>query len=251
MKIKLGALTFRPMPWLTFFTLICVAILVSLGTWQYKRLQWKTNLLAQIEQAANAAPLTSFAEADDILKAGAPLDFRRIELDGRFVVPTVNGGQPFHLMRSNGKRYYWRLYQPYRDGTGLGFVATQTFDDGQKDTAPQGLSGVHKVIGYVRIVQSPNKFTPKSSAQKNRWFAFNALPQTDNWHDAIVGEKIRTGYFVDAVLDAKSGASLPVKIPEIPNNHFDYMLTWYSFVIILSVIYLLLHKRAGRLRLER
>lgn len=251
MRIKLGALTFRPMPWLTFFTLICVAILVSLGTWQYKRLYWKTDLLTQIEQAANAVPLTDLGQIDDILKAGQPLDFRRIELDGSFTAPTANNGQPYHLMRSDGKRYYWRLYQPYQDATGTVFVATREFDEGQKDTPPEALAGQMPVIGYVRMVQPANRFTPKSVPENNRWFAFNALPETHDWKDTVKGEITQTMYFIDQVVVAESAANLPARIPDVANNHLDYMLTWYSFVLIMLVIYLILHKKSGRLYLER
>lgn len=251
MKIKLGALTFRPMPWLTFFTLICVAILISLGTWQYKRLIWKTALMEQIDASAHSAPLTSLAVLSGVIKTGAPVNFRRIELNGSFIEPTVNDAQPFHLMRSDGKRYYWRLYQPYRDGGQIVFVATHDFDEAEKDTPPTALIGQKTVIGYVRMVQSANKFTPKSTPDKNRWFAFNALPETHNWSNAISGERIRTIYFIDQSMDATSAEHLPVRIPEVANNHLDYMLTWYSFVLILLVIYLLLHKKVGRLSVER
>lgn len=251
MKIKLGSLTFRPMPGLTIVTLICFAILISLGNWQYKRLIWKTDLLVQIKQAANAAPLTNLAQADAVLASGKPLNFRRIELNGAFVSLTGNNDQPFHLMRSDGKRYYWRLYQPYKVGAEIVYVATYDFDDARKATPPASTTGQKPVIGYVRLVQSANKFTPKSTLATNRWFAFNGAPEMLDWADALTGETIQTTYFIDQTVGAQSATDLPVRIPEIANNHLDYMLTWYSFVIILLVIYLILHKRAGRLGFKR
>lgn len=251
MKVKFGSLIFKPMPGLTIVTLICFAILISLGNWQYKRLYWKTNLLAEIHQAANAAPLTHLAQADAFLKAGEPLDFRRIELNGTFVTPSLNAGQAFHLMRSDGKRYYWRLYQTYRDGDEIAFVATYDFDEANKAVPPATKVGQEPVIGYVRMVQFANKFIPKSTPEKNRWFAFNSAPEAMNWAAAVDGENTQVSYFVDQVMEAKFAADLPVRIPELANNHLDYMLTWYSFVIILLVIYLILHKRAGRLYIKR
>ena len=251
MEIKFGSLRFRPMPWLTVVTLICFAILISLGNWQYKRLHWKTGLLVEIEQAANAAPLTDLAQVNAVLEAGAPLNFRRIELNGEFILPTVNSGQPLHLMRSDGKRYYWRLYQPYKVGADIAYVATYDFDEAVKGTPPQAITGQRTVVGYVRMVQPANKFTPKSTLETNRWFAFNGAPELMNWADAVSGETIQTTYFIDQTIGAKSASDLPVRIPEIANNHLDYMLTWYSFVIILLVIYLILHKRAGRLSIKR
>jgi len=251
MEIKLGSLRFKPMPWLTIVTLICLAILISLGTWQYKRLHWKSGLLVQIEQAAEAAPLTDLAQANILLAEGAPLDFRRIELNGVFIPPTLNGGQPLHLMRSDGKRYYWRLYQPYKVGADIAYVATHDFDEADKATPPQAITGASLVVGYVRMVQSANKFTPKSTVGTNRWFAFNGAPEAMDWADVVAGESIQTTYFIDQTIGVKSASDLPVRIPEIANNHLDYMLTWYSFVLILLVIYLLLHKKAGRLYIER
>ncbi len=251
MKIKIGPLVFKPLAGLTITTLICVAILISLGTWQYKRLHWKTNLLTEINQAANAEPLTMLAQVDELLESGAPLDFRRIQINGVFLVPTGNSGLPFHLMRSNGKRYYWRLYQPYRDGENVAFIATHDFDEADKTSPPIALVGQEPVVGYVRMVQSANKFTPKSTPEKNRWFAFNGSPEQMNWADTVDGDNTHVSYYIDQVMDAKNAADLPVRIPDMANNHLDYMLTWYSFVIILLVIYLIMHKRAGRLYLER
>jgi len=43
-----------------------------------------------------------------------------------------------------------------------------------------------------------------------------------------------------------SAQGLPPKRPEIANNHFDYMLTWFSLAIILLIFYVLIHIRDGR-----
>ena len=75
MKLK-----FRPMPWLTAITAVMLAILISLGVWQYKRLQWKTNLLAEVEASVTAPPLTSLDDLERAIAAGEPVDFRRIAL---------------------------------------------------------------------------------------------------------------------------------------------------------------------------
>ena len=50
---------FRPHPVLSLITLIGLVVLIKLGMWQKQRLEWKTELLASVEAAANAAPLTS------------------------------------------------------------------------------------------------------------------------------------------------------------------------------------------------
>jgi len=244
MRIK-----FRPMPGLSIAVLICFAILGTLGTWQYKRLMWKTGLITEINQAANAAPLTALSQANDLLKSSAALDFRRIELDGIFVQPEINNGQPFHLSRSDGKRFFWRLYQPYKDGDQTAYVATHKFDDAQKISPPNVETGPQKIVGYVRIPNMATRFMPKNNREANRWFVFNSSPDFLDW--AGPTREIEIAYYIDQVFDVKTAAELPVKIPEIRNNHLDYMLTWYSFILILLVIYLIIHKRAGRLYIEK
>ncbi len=252
MRIK-----FKPMPGLSIAVLICFAILATLGTWQYKRLLWKTDLIIQIDQAANAAPLTSLSQASLLLAAGHPLDFRRIELDGRFVRPQINNGQPFHVSRSDGKRFFWQLYQPYRADDKTAYVATHKFTDAQKNAPPDLKTGQEKIVGYVRIPDMTTRFMPKNNPETNRWFVFNANPEIINWAGPKNDPKgdakneIETAYFIDQVFGVETASELPVRIPEIANNHLDYMLTWYSFIFILLVIYLLIHKRAGRLYLER
>jgi len=69
---------FRPMPVLTIIVAVMLAILISLGVWQYQRLQWKTDLLAEVEASVTAPPLTSLDDLDRAIAAGEPVDFRRI-----------------------------------------------------------------------------------------------------------------------------------------------------------------------------
>ena len=59
---------------------IGLAILLALGTWQVKRLAWKTDLIAKAEErlALPAIPLPSDPDTD-----WAALDFRRAEVSGR------------------------------------------------------------------------------------------------------------------------------------------------------------------------
>ena len=109
------------------------------------------------------------------------------------------------------------------------------------------------LIGYVREdhpmgrVEAWSKSKP--SPEKNRWFKFN---QTGDWG----AKDMRLTHYIeieetlpfnteDGGLSAAT--ALPIRRPTIRNNHFDYMLTWFSFAILLVIFYLLIHRRAGRL----
>lgn len=241
-------ISFKPMPGLTVVTLICLGILISLGTWQYQRLQWKTDLLTQIDAAAAAEPITDLAQADALYEKGEPLDFRRISLSGDFVELNVNEGAGFQLNRSTGKSMMWRHYQPYLVGDRVVYVATAEFSDAEKDTPPDEMKAEQNVYGYVRLVRPMSKFMPASSPTTNDWYVFNGAPEQLDWAKAVDGRTVQTGYYIDWILGSVSADQLPLKKPDIRNNHLDYMLTWYSFALILLVIYFLLHKKQGRLK---
>ncbi|PHR61694.1 MAG: hypothetical protein COA43_02905 [Robiginitomaculum sp.] len=243
MKIK-----FKPMLGLTIAVFICLCILLTLGTWQYKRLIWKTALIEQINEAAHNQPLSHLAQINAGLTNGEALDFRRVSLDLNFIEPSMNNGNAFHLMRSNGKSFSWRLYQPAVQNGDAAYVATREFTEIQKEKPPAMLVGERKIIGYVRLVQKANWTIPKSKPKINRWFAFNAAPEILNWQG---DNNIQTSYYIDHVEQVSDINDLPVLIPELRNNHLDYMLTWYSFALILLIIYALIHKKNGRLGIER
>ena len=242
------SIKFKPMPWLTLLTLISLGILLWLGTWQSQRLKWKTNLLVEIDQAAQAAPITSVRDMQELFAAGDPLDFRRVGLTGTFVDIDGNEGQPFHLMMSDGKAMLWHLFQPLETSDGLVYVTTANFPHSQKQTPPAGLEGGQQVFGYVRVVRDASSMQPDNNAELNEWYVFNGSPDQRDWSAAVPGRTIPVGYFIDQVPDATSAIDMAVRKPDLPNNHFEYMLTWYSFALILLVIYFLLHKKQGRLQ---
>ncbi|MEP3890213.1 MAG: SURF1 family cytochrome oxidase biogenesis protein [Hellea sp.] len=242
-------LHFKPMPWLTAIVAICLFILISLGTWQYQRLQWKTALLAEVEAAVTAPPFTSLAEFQTALEAGKPVDFRRIGFTA-----TPKAQTPIYAVYGPGKGgIYWDLFRQYSAQPDI-FGKYDRARDAEK---PDGTAVVpaqllaDQNIGYVRKVHAmggvESKIKSKPNPAANRWFKFN---QSGRWGQGDV----MTSYYIDitaydsTAAQALDAASLPVRRPEIRNNHFDYMLTWYSFAIILLIIYAILHRRAGRLK---
>ena len=233
---------FRPLLGLTVLTVIFLAILLSLGTWQYHRLQWKTDLLAEIEEAATAPLLRSVLEVQDLLDDGKPVDFRRISLD----VQMIPIKDPFLVYQSQRGGVFWRPYIPVKSGVTQMFLAWYpVVSDSEKDFAIIAPMERSDVLGYVRLARPASRFTPKSTPEENRWFSFNPLPKKYNWDDAVSGS-VETRFYVDAVGAEMSSDQIPPKQPDIRNNHLDYMLTWYSFALIWLIIYFILHHRRGR-----
>lgn len=233
-------LYFRPLPGLTFITAIFLVILISLGTWQYQRLQWKTTLLAEIDEAANAAPWKSLMTVETALDTDMPLDFHRIE----FTAEYQPIDQAFHVYKPTKPGISWDQYVPAREGMDEVFVNIGPVKDANKEAPLVLPRGPVKIAGYVRRAQKLGWLAPKSTPEQNRWFGFNPIPETNEW--AVKSPGITTQYYIDASDGASSAADLTPKRPDIANNHLDYMLTWYSFALIWLVIYFILHKRRGR-----
>lgn len=237
-------LYFKPMPWLTVFVAICLVILVSLGTWQYHRLQWKTALLSEVEAAAQAAPFTSFAEVQTAIEAGEPVDFRRFESSAR-----ARGlSEEFFVFTAVNKDISWRIFTAVRNSNVTAFVGLGTISDQKRELFSEFVSEQNiPLIGYVRLARKTTRGAAKSSPEKNRWFGFNPLPDTHDWAKmSAIDADMR--FYIDTVQGATDANLLPPKRPDVRNNHLDYMLTWYSFALILLIIYVILHRRAGRLK---
>lgn len=213
-----------------------LSILIGLGTWQYQRLGWKTALLAEIDAAANSAPLSSLSQIRDALADKTPLDFRRFEIDA----VTLPFDEPLRVYTPREADFGWRLFVPIESGGFKVFAAMDTIDDGG-DLIAMSVDG--PVAGYVRIARDGKRRT-RSTPEQNRWFGFNPMPDSYDWGARV--EAVDTRYYLDVALGAKQGESLPVKHPEIRNNHLEYMLTWFSLAFLLLVYYVLIHRREGR-----
>jgi len=237
---------FKPMRWLSVATVISTVILLSLAVWQYQRLAWKTALLENVERAVTAPPLTSLAELRAAIADDAPVDFRRIELPAR-LVQDVQSKLVFYPQTGG---IFWQGFSPVTNIDGspaIIYAALDIVED--KNRGVYKARPVKKITGYVRFAHPLGKIESlvkaKADVKANRYFKFN---QTADWEQGLPQDAyFFDDYYLEAVLGVKTAQALPVKRPKIRNNHFDYMLTWASFAIILLVIYAILHIRAGRL----
>lgn len=244
-------MTFRPYPGLTIFTALALAILLWLGTWQYGRMGWKTELLQRIDEAASSAPFESLPAIKSARTAGAPIDFRRVNLRAAYARDLGGASNTYHVYTSKDGRTHWRLFREAKTASGQSvFIASDLIPDAVKDIAPEAQDDKLYISGYVRTWQKPSRFAAKSTPELNRWFSFNALKDSAPWTGVSAGSPVESDFYIDAakISDAPITGDLPIKKPDIPNNHFDYMLTWYSFALILLIIYFILHVRGGRLK---
>jgi len=236
------------MPILSVIVAIMLVSLISLGVWQYKRLHWKTNLLAEVEASVQAPPLRSLEALDLAIKSGEPVDFRRVALSGSIKTDDAF----YNVFKSQAGGIFWDVYRPFESEISGDrpyiFMRTQTInEDAKKDTDNNLATMDGPFFGYIRkdhpMGRVEKKIKAKPDRLNNSWFKFN---QDGSWGDSY-GSKLITSHYIELVAGANTVSELEIKRPKIRNNHQSYMLTWFSFAVLLIIFYLLIHKRAGRL----
>ncbi len=84
----LATLKTKRLLWPTFMTLVGVAILIGLGTWQIHRLVWKEELLANISQRAHGEPI-ALERAEHLERASGDIEYLRVRTEGQFLFSTT------------------------------------------------------------------------------------------------------------------------------------------------------------------
>ena len=200
------------------FGIVGVAILLSLGTWQVRRLAWKTEILVEIDARLAAPPVA--VPADPTPAADTWL---RVEATG-----TLEPGE-LHVYTSVPSR-----------GVGYRVIAPLTLADGRRILLDRGFvpiadkdkpraTGPIAVEGTLAWPQETDGFTSDPDRGKNIWFARDVpLMAAALGTDPVM--------IVAAVSDPAAGPMpLPVTV-NIPNDHLQYAVTWFLLAVVWALM---------------
>jgi surfeit locus 1 family protein len=230
----------RRFPWVaTIATLIAFAILIALGVWQLKRLAWKEHLLAQVAalQHAPAQPLNPVLER---ALRGQDVEFTRVGVD--CVPPDPPQGRvSLYATRESGPG--WRALAPCRiDGAPWPMIVIDRgFEPANGPLvrpsqaafpAPRHVIGVMRRIAAATFIQQAARSSEgEANGYQVRSDAVTALAKASGLQAApvvVVAER------EDPTPQRLEPAALP---GEIPNNHFQYALTWFGLALALLGVY--------------
>ncbi len=214
------------------FTLVVIAILVSLGNWQMRRLVWKQDLIANA-QTRPGEPVADLPNAGawpglDI----AELEYRPFRLTGRFdhnreawVFTSLAEPQG-----AEGGPGYWIVTPLILEGGGAVWVNRGFAPQGRHRPAERGeaLSNeVQTVTGLLRPDDVLSMFTPDDSPQTNVFYRRNIA--------ALSAAKSVPPPLAPFTIDLAGSFTPPSGLPQagetrirFVSNHLSYALTWYG-----------------------
>lgn len=227
----------RRFPWgVIVVYLICLGILLSLGTWQVKRLFWKEQLLASITENIKAPPV-SVAVMEDTLKQTGSVEYRPVMVTGTF----MHEGERHFLATFKGEAGFY-VYTPMQMEDGRFVLINRGFVPyGRKDpqTRLEGqLDGPVTITGLARdrLEVKPSSFVPDNDPAQNifYWKDWAVMAETGGVPDL----ETLVPFFIDAD-DTPNPGILPmggVTNIELPNKHLEYAVTWYGLALALTAV---------------
>ena len=203
------------------FTLVVglggVAVLLSLGLWQVRRLDWKEGVIASIEArlAADPLPLASIATLDP-----EALRYQAVTVTGR-----TTGEEVLVLSGIKGQGAGYRVISAFETDAGRRILLDRGFvpEAGRRAERP----GVAlTVAGNLMWPEDADAFTPPPDREEGLWFARDVPTMAEALRTEPVLVVLRRSEGPDqAVLPQ------PVTTAGIPNDHFGYAVTWFSLAV--------------------
>ncbi len=209
-------------------------VLIALGTWQVYRLQWKEGILAQIA-AAEAAPAAPLPPNPAPYTKGSVTGRFRFDLAAQF-------GAEVRDTRAGPTMGFYQIVPLERD-----HAPTVLVDRGwvpeKRETPLDNPAGVVTVTGYVRPGDGPHWFSPADDVAGRQFYTLDP-----NMIGASLGVPALAPFALVA-LGASTAEIYPAPaehLPQPPNNHLSYIITWHGLAVALVVIFFVWVRRTLR-----
>ena len=203
------------------FGIVGVAILLSLGTWQLRRLEWKEALIAQIEARIHNDP---------VAVPDAPVEERDrytpVQVHGRFT------GESVDVLSSQSEA-----------GPGMQVIAVLETDTGRRVLVDRGYVPEARraaldlvaqdvtVTGNLDWPDETDSFTPAPDTGRGLWFARDPAP--------IAAVLNAEPFLIVASSDSAAAAPLMtmrMNTASIKNDHLEYAITWFLLAAVWAVM---------------
>ena len=206
------------------FIIFFIFVFIGLGTWQIIRLNWKNNLILEIENSLKNPPV-ELAESNKEnflkIKTSGSIDF-----DKQIYLYNLNeSGTPG-----------FEVINPITIGDENFLINRGWIPFEKKGTQEINVFDQKNIIGTLRLQGRKNIFKPDNDLDENYWFSLNR-------EDILkfTGKNF-SKYII--YLDGNYQLPRPKKITaNISNNHQKYAITWFSLALSILLLYLYFRKK--------
>ena len=206
------------------FVYFIILTLLSLGFWQIYRLNWKLELIEQIENSLKNDPVElSNVEKKNYLRIKTSGD---IDFDKQIYLYNLNdAGKPG-----------FEVINPIKIGDENYLINRGWIPFEKKDLPEINLVDQNQIVGTLMLQTKPSTFKPENDIEKNYWFTLNREDIS----------KFTGRNFSEYVIYLNGDYKIPkprVITAKISNNHKKYAITWFSMAISILLIYLYFRKK--------
>lgn len=227
----------RPLLLPGVMTVVMLATLLGLGTWQVNRMVWKADILAAIALAERAPPVPL---------GPAPPRFARVRAEGVFHPTTALYGAEVRTVATLPTGGARLLAVLRRDGAPPVLVDRGWVPVGHPAAPPLPMPAEPAIVeGYVRPPDSAGPFAATDDLANRRFFTLDP---------AAIGPALGIPELAPFILvalgtpgGASSGSPEPARtLPRPANNHLAYAITWYGLAAGLLVIFAIYARKVLR-----
>ena len=206
------------------FIIFFIFVFIGLGTWQIIRLNWKNNLILEIENSLKNPPVElAQSKKENFLKIKAS---GSIDFDKQIYLYNLNeSGTPG-----------FEVINPIMIGDENFLINRGWIPFEKKGTQDINVFDQKNIIGTLRLQGRKNIFKPDNDLDENYWFSLNR-------EDILkfTGKNF-SKYII--YLDGNYQLPRPKKITaNISNNHQKYAITWFSLALSILLLYLYFRKK--------
>ena len=206
------------------FVYFIILVLISLGSWQLYRLDWKLNLISEINNSLKNGPVE--------LSKSNKKNYLRITTSG-----TVDFDKQIYLYNLNdsGKPGF-EVINPILIGNENYLINRGWIPFDKKDKAEINVLNAKSIIGTLKTQSKANSFKPDNDINENYWFTLN--------RDDVF--KYTGKNFSNFIIYLNGDYKTPepkVITANISNNHKKYAITWFSMAISILLIYLYFRRK--------
>ena len=211
---------------LSIFVFFSIVLFCSLGTWQIYRLQWKLDLIDEINYGLNSESVP-YSKKNII-------NYQKVKFSGTF-----DFGKQIYLynLNSNGKPGYDIITPLKINSNEILIVNRGWISNDLKNNKNINKMKSKSFEGIVKKISKPNPFKPENDIKNNVWYSLK-LEDLQNF----TGYKL-TNFVLYLQNSENNLVEKKIISPDLPNNHLKYAITWYSVALSIILFFLYFRKK--------